>query len=93
MAKTAKPRAASKAKLAEANKIKADNLNSVYMMNLELILKTASGDIGSLIETGQYVNHYSRNTCQLINRQVEVAKQSGIPEPQLDKTKLSQSML
>jgi len=84
---------ASKAKLAEANKIKADNLNSVYMMNLELILKTASGDIGSLIETGQYVNHYARNTCQLINRQVEVAKQSGIPEPQLDKTKLSQSML
>ena len=84
---------ASKAKLAEANKIKADNLNSVYMITLELILKTANGDIGSLIETGQYVNHYSRNTCQLINRQVEVAKQSGIPEPQLDKTKLGQSML
>ena len=38
-------------------------------------------------------NTYGRLATALINRQVEVAKQSGIPEPQLDKTKLGQSML
>ena len=56
-------------------------------------MKFWSGDVGGAVETGQYINQYARNTCQLINRQVEVAKQSGIPEPQLDKTKLGQSML
>ena len=84
---------ASKAKLAESNRIKAANVNELYAMTGELMLKLASGDMGSVIETGQYLNHYSRNVCQVINRQVEVAKQSGIPEPQMDKTKLSQSML
>ena len=59
----------------------------------ELFLKMADGDIGSVSETGQYLNHYSRNVCQVINRQVEVAKQSGIPEPQMDKSKLGQSLL
>ena len=84
---------ASKAKLTEANKIKANNISEIYGISMELTLKAASGDLGSLIETGQYVNHYSRNICQVINRQVEVAKQSGIPEPQMDKSKLGQSML
>ncbi len=84
---------ASKAKLAEANRIKADNLGKFYSISFELAMKFWSGDVGSAAETGQYINQYARNTCQLINRQVEVAKQSGIPEPQLDKTKLSQSML
>jgi len=84
---------AAKGKLAEANRIKADNLGKFYSITFELWMKFWSGDVGSIIETGQYINQYGRNTCQLINRQVEVAKQSGIPEPQLDKTKLSQSML
>jgi hypothetical protein len=84
---------ASKAKLAESNRIKAANVNDLYTMMGELVLKMASGDIGSVTETGQYLNHYSRNICQVINRQVEVAKQSGIPEPQMDKSKLGQSML
>ena len=84
---------ASKAKLAESNRIKAANVVDLYAMMGELMLKMFDGDIGSVIETGQYLNHYSRNVCQVINRQVEVAKQSGIPEPQMDKTKLSQSML
>ncbi len=84
---------AGKAKLAEANRIKADNLNKFYSITFELMMKFWSGDVGSSAETGQYMNQYARNTCQLINRQVEIAKQSGIPEPQLDKTKLSQSML
>ena len=84
---------ASKAKLAEANRIKADNLGNFYGITFELAMKFWSGDVGGAVETGQYINQYARNTCQLINRQVEVAKQSGIPEPQLDKTKLGQSML
>ena len=84
---------ASKAKLAESNRIKAANVNDLYAMTGELMLKMANGDIGSVIETGQYLNHYSRNVCQVINRQVEVAKQSGIPEPQMDKSKLGQSLL
>ena len=84
---------ASKAKLAESNRIKAANVNELYAMTGELMLKMANGDISSVIETGQYLNHYSRNVCQVINRQVEVAKQSGIPEPQMDKSKLGQSLL
>jgi hypothetical protein len=84
---------ASKAKLAESNRIKAANVNDLYAMSGELMLKMANGDLGSVIETGQYLNHYSRNVCQVINRQVEVAKQSGIPEPQMDKSKLGQSLL
>ena len=84
---------ASKAKLAESNRIKAANVVALYAMMGELFLKMADGDIGSVSETGQYLNHYSRNVCQVINRQVEVAKQSGIPEPQMDKSKLGQSLL
>lgn len=84
---------ASKAKLAEANKIKADNLNRFHGVALEAAMKFWSGDIGGMVETGQYINQYARNTCQLINRQVEVANQSGIPAPQLDAKKLSESML
>lgn len=84
---------AAKAKLAEANKIKADNLTNFHGIALETAMKFWSGDIGGTIETGQYISQYARNTCQLINRQVEVAKQSGIPAPQLDTKKLSESML
>jgi len=84
---------AAKAKLQEANKLKADNLSNFYSISTELALKFFSGDVGSAIETGQLINHYARNTCTVINRQVEVAKQSGIPEPQMDKGKLAESML
>lgn len=83
---------AAKAKLAEANKIKADNLSNFYSIVFEYSMKFLSGDIG-VSESGQYIGQYSRNTCQLTNRLVEVAKQSGIPAPQLDTKKLSESML
>lgn len=84
---------AAKAKLAEANKIKADNLNNFHSIAFETALKFWSGEIGGTAETSQYINQYARNTCQLINRQVEVAKQSGIPAPQLDTKKLGETML
>jgi hypothetical protein len=84
---------AAKAKLAEAIKIKADNLNRLHGIAFETAMKFWSGDFGATVETGQYINQYARNTCQLINRQAEIATQSGIPAPQLDTKTLSKNML
>ena len=87
---------AAKAKYNEALKIKADNLNRMYDLTVGMILSFLSLDMGVILEkqqAAQYISQYNRNTCQLINRQVEVAKQSGMPVPQLDAKKLSQSLL
>jgi hypothetical protein len=87
---------AAKAKYNEALKIKADNLNRMYDLTAGMILSFLSLDMGVILEkqqAAQYISQYNRNTCQLINRQVEVAKQSGMPVPQLDAKKLSQSLL
>ena len=87
---------AAKAKFNEALKIKADNLNRLFDLTTGMILTFLTLDMNEMLgkaEAAKYVDQYTRNTCQLIKRQVEVAKQSGMPVPQLDTKKLSQNLL
>ncbi|WVN41516.1 hypothetical protein AOB54_08530 [beta proteobacterium MWH-UniP1] len=81
-----------KAKLADANKKMVENLNSLKGITVEVALKFFSGDIGGTMESGEHINRYFRDACSVGRRQVELAKQAGVPTPQLPPTALAKDL-
>ena len=81
-----------KKKLAEANKLMLENLNGMKGITVELALKFFSGDIGGTQESGEHINRYFRDACSVGRRKIELAKQSGLPSPQLPASALAKDL-
>lgn len=81
-----------KERLAEANKLMLENLNGMKAITVELALKFFSGDIGGTQESGEHINRYFRDACSVGQRKIELAKQSGIPSPQLPASALAKDL-
>ena len=81
-----------KKKLADANKLMLENLNGMKAITVELTLKFFSGDFGGTAESGQYINRYFRNACSVGSRTIELAKQAGVPSPQLPPSTLAKDL-
>lgn len=80
-----------KSRLAEANKLKMDNVTRLNTLTVEVALKFFSGNMGEMLNTGPMINRYVRNACTVANRQFELGRQTGLPTPQVDNTELAKS--
>jgi hypothetical protein len=81
-----------KSKLAEANRLRVENLNVLKGLTMEVALKFLSGDIGGTQETGEHINRFFKDSCSVGRRQLDMAKQSGIQEPQLSNAALAKDL-
>lgn len=82
-----------KAKLERANKLKVDNLMAMRGLTIEVALKFFSGDVGSITESGSFINRYYHNSCNVAVRQLEFSKQVGVPQPAINEAQLAKDNL
>lgn len=69
------------AKLAEANKLRLENVNEMYNVTGQVALLFFGGNIAETQEIGAYVNSYFRNSCESTFRSIEFAREAGEPPP------------
>ena len=81
-----------KEKLAEANRLMVQNLNAMKIITIEVALKFFSGDIGGTMESGDHINRYFRDACGVGKRKIDLAKQIGIPSPQIPASELAKDL-
>jgi hypothetical protein len=81
-----------KEKLAEANRLMVQNLNSLKGITVEVALKFFSGDIGGTMESGEHINRYFRDACGVGKRKIELAKQAGVPSPQIPASAMAKEL-
>lgn len=81
-----------KEKLAEANRLMVQNLNSLKGITVEVALKFFSGDIGGTMESGEHINRYFRDACGVGKRKIELAKQAGVPSPQIPASAMAKDL-
>ena len=81
-----------KEKLAEANRLLVQNLNAMRGITVELFLKLFAGDAGGSVESGEHVHRYFRDGCSVGRRQVDLAKQAGVPSPQIPASAMAKDL-
>jgi len=81
-----------KEKLGEANRLMLQNLNSLKGITVELMLKGLAGDIGGTAEIMQHTNRYFRDACGVGKRKIELAKQAGVPSPQIPASSMAKDL-
>jgi hypothetical protein len=81
-----------KTKLEKANKLKVDNLATMYGLTIEVALKFFSGDIGGTMESGGLINRYYHNSCNVAVRQLDLSKQIGVPQPAINDAQLAKGL-
>jgi hypothetical protein len=70
-----------KKKLAEANKLRLQNVNEMYRVTGQVALLFFNGNIAETQEIGGYVNAYFRNSCESTFRSIQFAREAGEPPP------------
>ena len=68
-----------KLKFQKANQIRLDNVAKSYNLTAELALYFFNGNIGQVLNTGPLIKQYHRNSCNVLYRQIEIAKMTGVP--------------
>jgi len=68
-------------KLADANKLRLENVNEMYKVTGQVALLFFNGSIAETQEIGGYVNAYFRNSCESTFRSIEFAREAGEPAP------------
>jgi len=68
-------------KLAEANRMRLENVNELYKLTGQVALLFFNGNISETQEIGGYINTYFRNSCESTFRSIEFARESGVPKP------------
>ena len=68
-----------KLKFQKANQIRLDNVTKSYNLTAELALYFFNGNIGQVLNTGPLIKQYHRNSCNVLYRQIEIAKMTGVP--------------
>lgn len=81
-----------KENLAKANRLILKNMDTFRGYVAELSLKVFSGDIGAAVEVGQHFRTYIRSACEIAPRSVELAKQVGIPLPQIPASEMAKDL-
>jgi hypothetical protein len=81
-----------KAKLAEAMRLRLANINVAKGLVVEVALKFLSGDIGATQESGEHMNRFMKSNCSVFGQEIVLAKQSGVPEPQLSNAVLAKDL-
>lgn len=70
-----------KKKLADANKLRLQNVNEMYRVTGQVALLFFNGNIAETQEIGGYVNAYFRNSCESTFRSIQFAREAGEPPP------------
>jgi hypothetical protein len=70
-----------KKKLANANKLRLENVNETYRVAGQIALLFFNGNIAETQEIGGYVNAYFRNSCESTFRTIQFAREAGEPPP------------
>lgn len=70
-----------KKKLADANKLRLENVNEMYRVTGQVALLFFNGNIAETQEIGGYINAYFRNSCESTFRTIQFARESGEPPP------------
>ena len=85
MKKSPKLEGDAKAKLAAANKLRADNLIVHYGLVGEAGLKFISGEMGEVVNVvGPMLNEYMVSACTVMDRSVKLSEKLGDPPPAMD---------
>jgi len=69
-----------KAKLKNANDLRAKNISESYAIAGQIALLMFSGNFNETMELGGAVNRYFADSCKATLRMAEYAKQAGVPE-------------
>jgi hypothetical protein len=90
MKKSPKLEGDAKAKLAAANKLRADNLIVHYGLVGEAGLKFISGEMDEVVNVvGPMLNEYMVSACTVMDRSIKLSEKLGDPPPTMDKKALA----
>ena len=85
MAKSPQLEGDAKAKLAAANKLRADNLVVHYGLVGEAGVKFISGDLDEVVNVvGPMLNEYFVSACTVMDRSIKLSEKLGNPPPAMD---------